>query len=186
MNPAKLEKMIEVVREAGAASCDCHYLEFANEECRFCMMRCRARKMLCDALLGAPEVLASYKALAAFGATTDRVNRLDTPELPDDVARALSTAADEVVRVAAEIESKTFEAWKALRVLEDVGILAGEPCFRGLRLPVRKIGEMLRAHGAAAEKEIALDYPDLSKEDLAFALKYVIVHPRPRTEALDP
>ncbi len=67
-----------------------------------------------------------------------------------------------------------------------LSILAGEPCFRGLRLPVRKIGEMLRAHGAAAEKEIALDYPDLSKEDLAFALKYVIVHPRPRTEALDP
>lgn len=71
-----------------------------------------------------------------------------------------------------------FEEWKSKRVVEDPQILAGEPTFRGTRVPVRKIGEMLREHGKRAAVEIAEDYPSLTKDDLEFALRYVRAYPR--------
>ena len=71
-----------------------------------------------------------------------------------------------------------FEAWKSTRVVEDPNVLAGEPTFKGTRVPVRKVGEMLRTHGKAAESEIAEDYPALTKEDLEFALRFVRAYPR--------
>jgi uncharacterized protein (DUF433 family) len=58
------------------------------------------------------------------------------------------------------------------RVVEDDRILAGEPTLRGTRLSVRKIGDMINAHGERAITEIREDYPSVTEDDLEFAPRY--------------
>jgi uncharacterized protein (DUF433 family) len=49
--------------------------------------------------------------------------------------------------------------------------MGGVPCIRGLRIPVATVVAML-ADGMT-ETEILTAYPDLEREDLAEALRYV-------------
>lgn len=93
-----------------------------------------------------------------------------------------------VGRFANEVEERlsAFKKWKRERVAEDAGVLAGEPTFRGSRLSVRKIGEMILEHGDAAVREIREDYPRLTKDDIRFAPRFARAYPRrgrPRREA---
>ena len=48
--------------------------------------------------------------------------------------------------------------------------MAGQPCIRGLRIPVATVIGMI-ADGMSHE-EILAAYPDLEREDLAEALRY--------------
>jgi uncharacterized protein (DUF433 family) len=48
--------------------------------------------------------------------------------------------------------------------------MAGTPCIRGLRIPVRTVLAML-ADGMT-EDEILRDFPDLEREDIREALRY--------------
>lgn len=76
-----------------------------------------------------------------------------------------------------------FEAWKA-GLVEDEGILGGEPIFPKSRLAVRHVGEMLRRGATAAE--VLEDYPYLSERDLDYARLYTTAYPRigrPRAQA---
>ena len=68
-----------------------------------------------------------------------------------------------------------FEKWKK-KLVEREDILGGEPTFPRSRLAVRHIGEMAR-RGASVD-EITSDYPNLSKQDVEFAKRYVAAYPR--------
>src|SRR5947209_13326255 len=61
-------------------------------------------------------------------------------------------------------------------VVSDPAVMGGTPVFRGTRIPVETITEMLEA-GVSAE-EILDGYPSLSPENLKFAMVYVQAHPR--------
>jgi uncharacterized protein (DUF433 family) len=52
-------------------------------------------------------------------------------------------------------------------------VLSGEEVFKGTRLSVRHIGNMIRK-GVSIE-EIRVDYPDLTKEDILFAAIYAAI-----------
>jgi uncharacterized protein (DUF433 family) len=70
------------------------------------------------------------------------------------------------------------------RIREDDEILGGEPVFHGTRLAVRHIGGM-RAKGEPAAL-IVKDYPELTADDVEFALLYTEAHPvvgRPKSAA---
>jgi len=49
-------------------------------------------------------------------------------------------------------------------------IMGGQPCIRGLRIPVSLIVRLV-AHGKTSE-EILMDYPELEGEDIKQALEY--------------
>jgi uncharacterized protein (DUF433 family) len=68
-----------------------------------------------------------------------------------------------------------FEKWKK-KLVQREDILGGEPSFPKSRLAVRHIGEMAR-RGASVE-EIISDYPNLSKQDVEFAMRFVAAYPR--------
>jgi uncharacterized protein (DUF433 family) len=74
-----------------------------------------------------------------------------------------------------EARLNDFEKWKKKLVTRD-DVLGGEPVFPKSRLAVRHIGEMAR-RGASVE-EIASDYPNLSKQDVEFAKRFVAAYPR--------
>jgi len=61
-------------------------------------------------------------------------------------------------------------------VIRDPEILRGTPVFKGTRIPVDLVAEML-AQGATAE-EILKGYPTLSKEKIAIAPWYMRAFPR--------
>jgi len=61
-------------------------------------------------------------------------------------------------------------------VASDPEIMRGTPVFKGTRIPVDLVADML-AQGATAE-EILEGYPTLTKEDLAIAPLYVRAFPR--------
>jgi uncharacterized protein (DUF433 family) len=61
-------------------------------------------------------------------------------------------------------------------VVSDPEIMRGTPVFKGTRIPVDLVAEML-AQGAAAE-EILEGYPTLSKEKIAIAPLYMRAFPR--------
>jgi uncharacterized protein (DUF433 family) len=61
-------------------------------------------------------------------------------------------------------------------VVSDPGIMRGTPVFKGTRIPVDLISDML-AQGAAAE-EILEGYPTLNKEAIAAAPLYIRAFPR--------
>lgn len=117
----------------------------------------------------------------------------DRRKVRDLVVRALSSGRKSRVELSEVLELKVapayeevstkgdrFDAWKRARIVEDDTILAGEPIFKGTRLPVRKIGAMIERHGERAVKELRADYPNLrlSEEDIELAPKYVRAYPR--------
>src|SRR5260370_10515134 len=61
------------------------------------------------------------------------------------------------------------------RIVSDTTILSGEPGVRGTRLAVRHVGGM-RLNGEPTERIIEA-YPDLSAEDVEFAVLYAAANP---------
>lgn len=68
-----------------------------------------------------------------------------------------------------------FEAWKRT-LSSDLNVMAGEMVFRGSRLPVRHVGELLER--GEAPSDLLEDYPELSPQDLEFAELFVKAYPR--------
>ena len=61
--------------------------------------------------------------------------------------------------------------WTKLdRITIDPEIMGGQPCIRGLRIPITLIIKLLAA-GRVVE-EILDDYPELEREDVKQALEY--------------
>ena len=56
------------------------------------------------------------------------------------------------------------------KITLDPEVMGGQPCIRGLRMPVSLIVKLI-AHGKTAE-EILADYPELEKEDIMQASEY--------------
>ena len=56
------------------------------------------------------------------------------------------------------------------RITIDPNVLNGQPCIRGLRIPVHLLLDLL----ATGQKQNAIlaDYPDLTKEDIQEAIEY--------------
>ena len=67
----------------------------------------------------------------------------------------------------------TFE-----RITVNPGQMGGMPCLRSLRIPVATVVAMV-AEGMTTE-EILADFPDLTKEDVAEALRYAAEAARER------
>ena len=57
-----------------------------------------------------------------------------------------------------------------MRITVNPRQMGGEPCIRGLRIPVATVVAMV-ADGMS-EDEILAAYPDLEREDIAEALRY--------------
>jgi uncharacterized protein (DUF433 family) len=57
--------------------------------------------------------------------------------------------------------------WGRTRVASSPGVLAGEPVFRGTRVPLRHVASLFRK--GVSEREISEDFPQLSARDLAYA-----------------
>lgn len=56
------------------------------------------------------------------------------------------------------------------RITVEAGKMNGQPCIRGLRIPVATVVAMV-ADGMSVD-EIVTDLPDLEPEDIAEALRY--------------
>ena len=56
------------------------------------------------------------------------------------------------------------------RITVDPEIMGGQPCIRGLRIPVSLVIRLIAAGKTA--KEILKDYPELEEEDIRQALEY--------------
>ncbi|HET9610485.1 MAG TPA: DUF433 domain-containing protein [Acidimicrobiales bacterium] len=56
------------------------------------------------------------------------------------------------------------------RITVEAGKMAGQPCIRGLRIPVASIVAMV-ADGMTAD-DILAELPDLEREDITEALRY--------------
>ena len=61
-------------------------------------------------------------------------------------------------------------------VISDKNIMGGTPVFRGTRVPVHAIAEMI--HAGASIREIIEGYPSLNTENVNLALVYAKAHPR--------
>lgn len=59
---------------------------------------------------------------------------------------------------------------KFRRITIDPAVMNGQPCIRGLRVPVHQVLDLLAA--GVAEKEILRQYPYLEPGDLREALAY--------------
>jgi uncharacterized protein (DUF433 family) len=96
--------------------------------------------------------------------------------------RAKTLRATEILVVDVETARRQVAAsLKDLRRAEalvhaDPEIMSGEPVFRGTRIPVRLVADML-AQGAT-EREILSGYPGLDKEKLQLAPIWAKAHPR--------
>jgi uncharacterized protein (DUF433 family) len=64
------------------------------------------------------------------------------------------------------------------RITIEPDLMAGQPCIRGLRVPVGTVVAMV-ADGMTVE-EILADLPDLEAEDIAQALRYAAAAVRER------
>ncbi len=62
------------------------------------------------------------------------------------------------------------------RITIEAGKCSGEPCIRGLRIPVHLIVSLV-ASGETAES-ILENYPEIEKEDIQEALEYAAYHVR--------
>lgn len=63
-----------------------------------------------------------------------------------------------------------FDQWKSTLVMR-ADILGGEAVFPKSRLAVRHVGE--KARRGVSDDEIVADYPNLSKQDVEFARRFV-------------
>lgn len=64
------------------------------------------------------------------------------------------------------------------RITIDPRVLSGEPCIRGLRIPVHLVVEMVAA--GMSQEEILRNYPDLEPADIQAALEYAAYMTRER------
>ncbi len=64
-------------------------------------------------------------------------------------------------------ENQAAYRWGKRRVVSSPDVLAGEPVFRGTRIPVEHVSALFRK--GVPEREIAEDFPALSNRDLAYA-----------------
>ncbi len=60
----------------------------------------------------------------------------------------------------------SYLEWKAKRVVEDPGIMAGEPCFEGTRVPVGHVGALIRDGLLDEARE---DFPWLTDADVKWS-----------------
>lgn len=56
------------------------------------------------------------------------------------------------------------------RITIDPGTMGGQPCIRGLRIPVSLIVKLIAC--GKTTKEILADYPELEEDDIRQALDY--------------
>jgi uncharacterized protein (DUF433 family) len=70
----------------------------------------------------------------------------------------------------------TFQ-WGRSRILSTPNILGGTPVFRGTRIPVDHIGELLRK--GVSEEEILEDFPSLDPRDLEYSRLHARLGTRP-------
>jgi uncharacterized protein (DUF433 family) len=70
------------------------------------------------------------------------------------------------------ISAETVEV--APSIFRTPGVCGGDACIRGMRLPVWQLEESRR--GGATDAQILEMHPQLSREDLARAWKYVETH----------
>lgn len=64
------------------------------------------------------------------------------------------------------------------RITANPRVLSGEPCIRGLRIPVHLVVEMVAA--GMPHEEILRNYPDLEPADIQAALEYAAYMTRER------
>ena len=56
------------------------------------------------------------------------------------------------------------------RITHDPNIMAGRACIRGMRIPVSLVVNLVANEMTPAQ--ITVEYPDLTREDIAEALRY--------------
>ncbi len=56
------------------------------------------------------------------------------------------------------------------RITVDPNVMGGQPCIRGLRIPVSLIIKLIAAGNSI--KDILRDYPELEEEDIKQALEF--------------
>lgn len=101
MSASKFAEILEEVREASTAPCECHSLDLASEECQFCMRRCHIRRKMCNALLEAPEVIAAYEAVRDVGLAHARMGMGgEAARAFEEVVRAGEVLADLAKQIA--------------------------------------------------------------------------------------
>jgi uncharacterized protein (DUF433 family) len=64
------------------------------------------------------------------------------------------------------------------RITTDPAVMGGQPCIRGLRVPVATVVAMVA--DAMAVDEIVKEHPDLEPEDVSEALRYAAAAVRER------
>ena len=68
-------------------------------------------------------------------------------------------------------KSEASMGWLRLeRITIDPEVMGGQPCIRGLRIPVSFIVKLLAT--GRTKDEILEEYPELEEEDIAESLKY--------------
>lgn len=65
---------------------------------------------------------------------------------------------------------RIFNMEKFDRITINPKIMGGQPCIRGLRIPVSLIVKLIA--GGKKVKEILRDYPELEEEDIKQALQF--------------
>lgn len=64
------------------------------------------------------------------------------------------------------------------RITTNPRVLSGEPCIRGMRIPVHLVVEMVAA--GITNEDILRNYPDLEPADIQAALEYAAYMTRER------
>lgn len=64
------------------------------------------------------------------------------------------------------------------RITTNPRVLSGEPCIRGMRIPVHLVVEMVAA--GMTREDILRNYPDLEPADIQAALEYAAYMTRER------
>lgn len=70
------------------------------------------------------------------------------------------------------------------RITVNPAVMAGLPCIRGMRIPVKTVLGLLAS--GATEKEILGDYPDLEPQDIKACIAYAAWLAREREIELQP
>jgi uncharacterized protein (DUF433 family) len=140
--------------------------------------------------------LLDARALVSLSIERRLSDRIATPELRRKVFDALASAPRNVLSLEGglikidlraprrELAASMRDLRRARRlVVSDPQILGGDPVFRGTRVPVHPIADLL-AHGAKPA-ELIDDYPRLTAEMIRLAPVYAAAYPlrgRPRNQ----